>query len=84
MIDRLIAYSKLCFVFLCFLRVQTSTTTAMTTTRVMSNTATPAPTDEAMTTTLLEGGAGVGKGEGRGDDMVLQFSEEILSSGCTG
>ena len=87
----------------------------MTTTKVMSNTATPAETDEAMTTTLLdvggegggeeeggegegegeggggeggEGGEGEGKdeleGEGRGDDRVLQFSEEILSSGSTG
>ena len=48
------------------MRVQTSATTAMTTTRVMSNTATPAPTDEAMTTTLLDvgGRGGGGKGEG--------------------
>ena len=91
-IVRLIAYSKLCLVFLCFLRVQTSTTTAMTTTRVMIPTATPAEIDEAITTTLLdvEGGVGEGEGkgelegEGRGDGMVLQFSKEILSSGFAG
>ena len=51
----------------------------------------PAETDEAMTTTLLDAGGGgegegerEGEGEGRGDDMVLQFSEGILSSGSTG
>ena len=81
----------------------------MTTTRMMIHAATPAETDEAMTTTLLggrgegegggggeggeggageergrEGGGGEEKVEGRGDDMGLQFSEEILSSGSTG
>ena len=51
----------------------------------------PAETDEAMTTTLLDAGGGgegegerEGEGKGRGDDMVLQFSEGILSSGSTG
>ena len=43
----------------------------MTTTKVMSNTPTPAPTDEAMTTTLLDvggrGGGGEGKREGEGE-----------------
>ena len=85
-IVRLIAYSNFCFVFLCFLRVQTSATTAMITTRVLILTATPAPTDEAITTTLLDvgGRGGGGEREGRGDDMVLQFSKEILASGFTG
>ena len=42
----------------------------MTTTKVMSNTPTPAPTDEAMTTTLLDVGGreGGGKGEGGGEE----------------
>lgn len=53
----------------------------------------PAETNEAVTTTLLDAGGGgegkgegegEGEGEGRGDDMVLQFSEGILSSGSTG
>ena len=51
----------------------------------------PAETDEAVTTTLLDAGGGSegegegeGKGEGRRDDMVLHFSEGILSSGSTG
>ena len=57
----------------------------------MIHAATPAETDEAMTTTLLGGGGGGegrggggGEGRGRGDDMGLQFSEGILSSGSTG
>ena len=58
----------MCFVFLCFLRVQTSATTAMTTTKVTSNTATPVPTDEAMTTTLLDVGGRGGGGEGEGEE----------------
>ena len=63
------------------------------TTRMMIHPTTPAETDEAMTTRLLDVGGGgedkgegegEGKSEGRGDDMVLQFSEGILSSGSTG
>ena len=85
---RSIAYSKLRFVFLCLLYSTTNTTTAMTTTRMMIHAATPAEIDEAMRTTLLGGSEGRGGEEGRRgeevDDMGLQFSEGILSSGSTG
>ena len=65
----------MCFVFLCFLRVQTSATTAMTTTKVTSNTATPVPTDEAMTTTLLDVGGRGGRGEGEGGEGEGEVEE---------
>ena len=58
-----------------------------TTTRMMIH---PAETDDAVTTTLLDvrGGGGEeegeGEGKGRGDDMILQFSEGMPSSGSTG
>ena len=74
-----IVYFGFC-VFLCFLHITAST---MTTTRVMRHPATPAETDEAMTTTLLggrlggrrggwregEGGGGEGREVGRGDAL---------------
>ena len=55
---------------------------------MMIHAATPAETDEAMRTTLLGGSEGRGGEEGRRgeevDDMGLQFSEGILSSGSMG
>ena len=47
----------------------------MTTTKVTSNTATPAPTDEAMTTTLLDVGGRGGRGEGEGGEGEGEVEE---------
>ena len=75
---------SLCFVFLCFLCVAISATTAITR-RVAKSAAIPITTVEAMTATLSTAMGSVGEGDStREEEGVEQTSVENLSRGFTG